>query len=842
MRLLTFHRRTRKTVKFKTVFSQLQHPIVAPFLYSKSMPPATSPAAGQRAFPFDRTMAARGNNDGDWIAFDSPGAFKSDSPRDRLRAKYSRKKKKDRNRAESSRSGDSASSASWANRSVNADASWIPVSPPAEADRRESRSDSREALDNSRRQTRNMERRDSVDSSRVTEPVPMGSPRRRYVMKDQTPPTTPRGQRTRSRSERRLDAAAAAAAAASSNSDTSSPSAGARASSRGRSTERKAATRARASSATRRDPAGRDPSGNTMSARGRSSHTRTDAPATSSSRRHIVSPAPSLRSRVESPAPSPRRRLGSRSRSRSRSVSRPRAPSKTPSTARGRKKPPATTVGRRGRSTSRTPGTRQRSVSRSSRTSQRSASRSSRTSQRQVLSASASGVPQRLPPRPPGLRDDASARTTDDANIGRNITFGTTGPISSGSSVRSEPPVRRSSRREGGILEKLFGDRVNEEARSRLNKSNHNRSTREIGALSLPERIHPRILLTATVYHNTATNLWIATINTNQKGVATNPVTASKYLKAFSFPTEKEARESAIANAPPKMIPFSQSPKCFLCDCKFAVFRRACHCRNCGVCICSSCATNWSSKMIPETYNLKHEGNVRVCKSCDTLSGLFKQALLNGDYEEAIAMYGTGNINLRAPFPVAKGDKKGEVRYVEVSLLRRSLSFLTVTHDLLRYPVHCAVEGGNLQLLRWLVEEHYCPIKKISNGNNKKKRGTDVPITTSKGRSALSIAMHSLNVDMLRYLVVDRKTPIFEVKDLNTSLRALEAVLLTVPASRSHGILHNGEIAVPRWDDGSYDDDASDYSSLGDDPAFVHAADSSTIASRRSEAINDAVS
>uniref|UniRef100_A0A7S1GJ07 Uncharacterized protein n=1 Tax=Cyclophora tenuis TaxID=216820 RepID=A0A7S1GJ07_CYCTE len=102
--------------------------------------------------------------------------------------------------------------------------------------------------------------------------------------------------------------------------------------------------------------------------------------------------------------------------------------------------------------------------------------------------------------------------------------------------------------------------------------------------------------------------------------------------------------------------------------------------------------------------------------------------------------------------------------------------------------------------------------------------------------------MHSLNVDILRYLVVERKMSIFEVKDLNTSLRALEAVLLTVPANRNHGILQNSEIAVPRWDDGTYDEGESDCSSLGDDPAFLHAADSSTIASKRSEAVNDVVS
>jgi hypothetical protein len=377
-----------------------------------------------------------------------------------------------------------------------------------------------------------------------------------------------------------------------------------------------------------------------------------------------------------------------------------------------------------------------------------------------------------------------------DPNIGRDISFGRT----QSSATRPTTPKR------SVFMEKLFGDQVSDEAkqgylpRSDGVSPTNNGSVSSVVSWQQPERIHSRILLTATVYHNTATNLWIATINTNQKGVAKNPSTASKFLKAFSFSSEKEARESAIANAPPKMMKFEDNPSCFICRGKFAMFRRACHCRNCGVCVCNSCATTWPSKSIPETYNLKKESTVKICKSCHFLSSAFKKSLLDGDYEEAIALYGSGNINLRTPFP-QHSKKKEEMMY----------------------PIHCAVEGGNIDIVRWLMEDHFCPVKVIRTGSGKKpKKGgsPDFPILTSKNRSVLSIAMENLHVEILRYLVVDNNVSIYESKDLKASLRALEAVLLALPGGLGD---YQGDDFVQRWDDAVYDGETSVNSSIGYD-------------------------
>ena len=382
--------------------------------------------------------------------------------------------------------------------------------------------------------------------------------------------------------------------------------------------------------------------------------------------------------------------------------------------------------------------------------------------------------------------DDRSVRTTEsartfDLNIGRNVAFGALVPLQCDSS-------QTSSRKEGSLMEKLFGTQGGDDAKNTFRRESSLTAGSET-SFRLPSQIHPRILLTATVYHNTATNLWIATINTNQRGVNTNPVAASKFLKAFSFSSEKEARESAIANAPPKMLPFYDNPTCFICSGKFAVFRRPSHCRNCGVCICSGCTRTWPSKMIPEMYNLKHENNVSICKSCDWLSYAFKKALVKGDIEEVIALYGTGNVNVRTPFPAGKREKKGETMH----------------------PIHCAVEGGNLNVLRWLLEERFCPVKKIASGNGKQKRGEDIPIVTSKGRSVLSIAMNNLNVEIIRYLVIDKNVSVYEIKDLALCLRVLESALVSIP--RRTVPLQATDI-VARWaDDGYAGDDASDISS-----------------------------
>ena len=160
--------------------------------------------------------------------------------------------------------------------------------------------------------------------------------------------------------------------------------------------------------------------------------------------------------------------------------------------------------------------------------------------------------------------------------------------------------------------------------------------------------------------------------------------------------------------------------------------------------------------MVPETYLNKKGNFVHVCRSCDWLSTSFRVALLEGDLDQSVAIHGIGNVNLHTPFCNVKGE--------------------------LFYPVHCAVLGGNIRCLKFLVDIHCCPIKSVrvsSNGNS----GKFTPIVTSKGRSLLGIAMEKENIEMIRYLVLQKGAILSGEMDITPDMlaRNLENVLRMIP-------------------------------------------------------------
>lgn len=176
--------------------------------------------------------------------------------------------------------------------------------------------------------------------------------------------------------------------------------------------------------------------------------------------------------------------------------------------------------------------------------------------------------------------------------------------------------------------------------------------------------------------------------------------------------------------------------------------------------VCKDCYLSWPARMLPETYNFKKDNTVNICKSCDWLCHQFRLALLDGDMDKAIALHSTGNVNLHTPFANVKGE--------------------------LLYPVHCAVLGGNLDLLKWLVDENCCPIKSVRvSGSAKDSRYT--PIVTSKGRSLLGIAMENNNVSIVRYLVVMKGILLAGEKDITMDMLIvnLDRVLRMLPEEPS---------------------------------------------------------
>lgn len=174
---------------------------------------------------------------------------------------------------------------------------------------------------------------------------------------------------------------------------------------------------------------------------------------------------------------------------------------------------------------------------------------------------------------------------------------------------------------------------------------------------SMGRSVYPRTLLPSTVIYSDATKSWVTTVNTNQKALETNNVEeSSKAVRAFSVPTRKQALCLARAWSPPKMHAFESNPTCLVCENQFNVFKRASHCRNCGVCICNPCTAQWLPKMLPNTYNIKRESMMNVCNTCDWLCSSFRLALLEGDQDKAVALHSTGNINLTTPFANVKGE------------------------------------------------------------------------------------------------------------------------------------------------------------------------------------------
>ena len=331
---------------------------------------------------------------------------------------------------------------------------------------------------------------------------------------------------------------------------------------------------------------------------------------------------------------------------------------------------------------------------------------------------------------------------------------------------------------------------------SKPSSSSSNKKVTMVGA----SKIYSRSLIPPTVYHNTAADLWIVTINTSSKvarripgsdGHASNNDNNNS-VRAYTFRQEKEARASAYAIAPPAMLPFDQCKECTICATTFTLLKRPRHCRNCGIVICNDygCCTTWPRKMIPETFNFKKERTVNVCTSCDVLTKRFKHALLLGQYGTAMELYLTGNVNLRVPFAF-KGKSDSE------SML----------------PIHCAIEGKSEELLRWLIDVQYCPIHVVptasaENGgvisgvagtikslaSNTEKKYVFVPtLKTSKGRSVLDIAMKSQDVGILRYLINEKDVSVYEVEDLELALGAVEAL---AKAGSSHRDLFMGKKLV----------------------------------------------
>lgn len=95
--------------------------------------------------------------------------------------------------------------------------------------------------------------------------------------------------------------------------------------------------------------------------------------------------------------------------------------------------------------------------------------------------------------------------------------------------------------------------------------------------------------------------------------------------------------------------------------------------------------------------------------------------------------------------------------------------------------MHCAVIGGNLNLLRWLVDTQLCPIKDeraVRRRNSAPSRSSTCSTLTSNGRSMMDLAMTGKpKMGILKYLVVEKGMSVCDSKDPKLSQLTLDALL-----------------------------------------------------------------
>ena len=87
--------------------------------------------------------------------------------------------------------------------------------------------------------------------------------------------------------------------------------------------------------------------------------------------------------------------------------------------------------------------------------------------------------------------------------------------------------------------------------------------------------------------------------------------------------------------------------------------------------------------------------------------------------------------------------------------------------------------------MKWLVDDHCCPLRSLRIGSEKVKNssGSYTPILTSRGRALLGIALSDRNVGIVRYLVVEKHMPLDAEKGLSVEIliQNLDLILRVLP-------------------------------------------------------------
>jgi hypothetical protein len=197
----------------------------------------------------------------------------------------------------------------------------------------------------------------------------------------------------------------------------------------------------------------------------------------------------------------------------------------------------------------------------------------------------------------------------------------------------------------------------------------------------------------------------------------------------------------AEVNTPPLWDGGPDRKECSICLHTAGILYKIHHCRNCGHYVCNNCSKkDWLASMLPKTYVPEKETVIRVCDNCSYLQEGFMDALRAGDLNRTMVFYLTGNVNVHCPMSIYKSEE---------------------------YPIHTAVQGGNIHLVRWLIEDRRCSIRD-SDGE---------PLKTTEGLSPLAMAAFYGHREIMEYLVREQGSRVTEIKDISILLRGLHAAL-----------------------------------------------------------------
>jgi len=213
-------------------------------------------------------------------------------------------------------------------------------------------------------------------------------------------------------------------------------------------------------------------------------------------------------------------------------------------------------------------------------------------------------------------------------------------------------------------------------------------------------------------------------------------------LKLNPSPERSMAVRHAEVNTPPMWAGRDDPRECALCRHSAGMLFKVHHCRNCGNYVCNKCSKkDWPASMLPRTFVPEKEKIVRVCDSCAYVQEGFVDSLRAGDVSKALSFFSTGNVNLHNPMSIYKSEE---------------------------FPIHAAVEGGSIHLVRWLLEDRKCSLYAGANRS---------PIKTAEGLSCLAIAAYFGHGDIMKYLVHNNGAKVSEITEVAVLARGLHAML-----------------------------------------------------------------